>query len=144
MLRLCITNLHTFQHGHPGYLVVHQKALGLNEESYFYELYFLCLQNDKLWKNMLGFRLIFSQNYLKTFVDICLSRCCAAPLFIQVSVRDSPHVSGPAAVGIILWTFSALSETLMPLKNEPFAHFIVHMSSCNFTIRLGVNIKTLL
>ena len=33
MLRSCIINLHTFQHGHPGYLGAFQKTSGLNDTS---------------------------------------------------------------------------------------------------------------
>ena len=35
MLPLCITNLRTFQHGHPGYLGARQKMSDLNDKSCF-------------------------------------------------------------------------------------------------------------
>ena len=34
MLRSCIINVHTFQHGHSGYLGALQKTPGLNKTSY--------------------------------------------------------------------------------------------------------------
>ena len=55
VLRLCITNLRTFQHGHPGYLGALQKTLGLYHKSRYYELYFLDFENDKVRKKTVRF-----------------------------------------------------------------------------------------
>ena len=58
MLHSCITNLHTFQHGHPGYLGVFLKTSGLNDTSCSYEPYFLDFKNAKICKNISDFRLL--------------------------------------------------------------------------------------
>ena len=39
MLRLCITDLRTLQHGYPGYLGALQKTPRLNDTSYSYKLF---------------------------------------------------------------------------------------------------------
>ena len=47
MLRLCITNVRTFQHGHPVYLGALQKMSSLNDKSCLFESYFLDFEDDK-------------------------------------------------------------------------------------------------
>ena len=48
MLCLCSLNLHTFQHGHPGYLGALQKTSDSNDISCSYMSYFLDFANDKM------------------------------------------------------------------------------------------------
>ena len=50
MLRLCITNVWTFQHGHPGSLRALQKKPGSNNTKCSYEAHFLDFKNDKVHK----------------------------------------------------------------------------------------------
>ena len=59
ILRSCVVNLHTFQHGQTGYLGALQKkkTSGLNDTSFSYETYFLDFENDKIYKKMSDYRL---------------------------------------------------------------------------------------
>ena len=75
----CITNLGTFQHGHPGYLGALQKTSALNDTCCSYESYFLNFKNDKIRKKPSDFRYIsISQNCLKASHIPSVSLCCAA------------------------------------------------------------------
>ena len=58
MLRSCIINLCTFQHGHPRYLGPLQSSPCLNDTSCCYKPHFLDLENDKIRKKMEDFRLM--------------------------------------------------------------------------------------
>ena len=57
MLRYCITNLHTVQHGYLGYLGALHTTSGLNDTSCSDK--FLDFENDKNRKRMSDFRLTF-------------------------------------------------------------------------------------
>ena len=52
----CIINLHTFQHGHPGYLGALQKMSRFNDSNCSNKPYFLDSKNDKIRKMMSDFR----------------------------------------------------------------------------------------
>ena len=128
VLRLCITNLRTFQHGHLGYLGALQKTLGLNHTSYFYDLYILDFENVKVARKPSDFRLTSVKNVWKQNpMPFSFFRCCTAPMCIkvkwQVLIICLINNGGSAAAGLILYTFSALSEMFLSLENKPSTHF---------------------
>ena len=57
MLRLCITNLRTFQQGYPGYLGALQKTSGLSDTKCSYEPYFLVFISVKISQKTSDIRL---------------------------------------------------------------------------------------
>ena len=91
MMRSCIINVCTFQHehGHPRYLGALQKTSYLNDTSCSYKPYFLEMENGNICKNMSDFRLTSVKTIQKVSDILSVSWCCAAPLFIHASIRDS-------------------------------------------------------
>ena len=87
MLRLCITNVWTFQQSHPGHLRALQKTSGLTDISCCYESYFLDFGTKSARRcQILGQHL---SNCLKISVINYSSGCCIVPLFIQATIKDS-------------------------------------------------------
>ena len=65
MLRSCITNLHSFQHGRPGYLEALQKTSVVLINSYF-----LDFENENIRKRMSVFRMTLVNPFRKYSTSI--------------------------------------------------------------------------
>ena len=121
ILHSCITNIHTFQHGHPEHS---RKYQVWTIQSVLITLYFLDFKNDNIAKGcqILDWRQSkLFENIWCHFHALMLDNALVyTGIHYRFSQIKSFHVNGLAAAGIVLKTFSTILETFMPLDNWAF------------------------